>query len=232
MPAPVVAPSWSGFYIGGAVSERVSSVNWTTGGIGPLLGPADPATASQRFGTTSLRAGGFVGFNFQAGSFVFGIEGDGGYANNNQRHSGIPGAPAALTADNTEVKLTWDASIRGRIGFLVLPSVLWYGTGGAAFQNLQAQVGCPASPGGGSFCTAGAKGETVTQTRNGWTAGTGLEAMLSDYWTGRLEYRYADYGTPGHTFFAGTADQVASRLKLATHTVTIGIALKFGVGGS
>jgi hypothetical protein len=29
---------------------------------------------------------------------------------------------------------------------------------------------------------------------HGWTAGIGLEALLSNSWTGRIEYRYADYG--------------------------------------
>jgi opacity protein-like surface antigen len=44
----------------------------------------------------------------------------------------------------------------------------------------------------------------------------------------RAEYRYADYGNIGHTFFAdATIDQVAIRQSLKTNTALIGLAYKF-----
>jgi len=110
---------------------------------------------------------------------------------------------------------------------LMMPTVLLYATGGAAFQDIKASATC--NPNGtAGFCVA-THTETVSTTRTGWTVGAGIEALLGANWTGRLEYRFADFGTFNHTFFAATpADQVIAGIKVNTHTVAVGLAYKFG----
>jgi outer membrane immunogenic protein len=67
----------------------------------------------------------------------------------------------------------------------------------------------------------------VSATRTGWTLGGGLEGQLIGNWLGRAEYRFADFGTASHTFFAGTVDQVTMSHTLKTHTFFVGLAYKF-----
>src|SRR3954470_3192473 len=118
-PPPVVAPSWTGFYIGAMASERVADVDFTTTGVGTPLAPPNPVTAAGSFGNTSIRGGGDAGYNLQTGTFVFGIEGDVAAGNNDVSKSGVLGAVLNAPADSTRVRLTWDASIRGRLGLIV-----------------------------------------------------------------------------------------------------------------
>jgi len=102
----------------------------------------------------------------------------------------------------------------------MMPTVLLYATGGAAFQDIKASATC--NPNGtAGFCVA-THTETVSTTRTGWTVGAGIEALLGANWTGRLEYRFADFGTFNHTFFA------IAGIKVNTHTVAVGLAYKFG----
>src|ERR1700719_4233318 len=52
--------------------------------------------------------------------------------------------------------------------------------------------------------------EQPSWTKAGWTAGGGAEAKLWRNWLGRVEYRYADYGTIGHVFFRSDRAQRAT----------------------
>jgi outer membrane immunogenic protein len=82
---------------------------------------------------------------------VVGWEGDIAWANNNKTIVGIPGLESPTVAgapggDFSNIKQTWDASIRGRAGFLAVPSVLLYATGGALWRARPAERCFP--PGG------------------------------------------------------------------------------------
>jgi outer membrane immunogenic protein len=252
----VPAPDFGGFYFGLSIGMRNSQANWTTTSTRGGGGLVDPATANSDFGTNAVRGDTFAGFNMQRGNLVFGIEADGGYANSIDTHAGIPGGclligvlpnclndPAGVLdpfidpgRDRTRVRTLWDASARGRLGYTLVPSVMGYLTAGAAFQNVDVNLACTAvravppagpQPVGGAFCAAN-RNETFNTTPVGLAVGVGLETLLADRWTGRIEYRYADFGTLSHTFFTGTGDAVTARLSLSTHTVKVGIALKFG----
>ena len=72
----------------------------------------------------------------------------------------------------------WLATVRGRVGYAA-DRVLFYGTAGGAFANMQATVG----------------GVTTSKTQAGWTAGAGVEWAFADNWTARVEYLYIDLGT-------------------------------------
>ncbi len=83
---------------------------------------------------------------------------------------------------------------RARVGYLVTPSVLFYGTGGLAYgeTDLRATYFSPAlSPTlylGGSWLG-------YVDMRLGWTGGAGVEWMFLPRWSVKAEYLYYDLGT-------------------------------------
>jgi outer membrane immunogenic protein len=109
----------------------------------------------------------------------------------------VPGAAVTIGADGA---LAWTKSVdylgtvRGRFGFLVIPTLLVYGTGGLAYGEINASTGVTESLGfvdtPGTFGTFG----STTTTRVGWTAGGGLEWMFWPNWSFKVEYLYYDLG--------------------------------------
>jgi outer membrane immunogenic protein len=65
--------------------------------------------------------------------------------------------------------------VRARVGYAA-DRVLFYGTAGGAFGNIE----------------AGANGGLQSSTKAGWTAGAGVEVAFADNWTARVEYLYVD----------------------------------------
>jgi outer membrane immunogenic protein len=237
---PVVAPfSWTGFYIGGSLGGRWTDITWATTAIGDNQAPPDPTTSPASFDSSSFRGGGYLGYNWQfAPLWVVGIEGDVAWANNSKTRGGIPGTfgptglgvgPAAAGLDSSEVKLGWDASLRGRIGFLITPTWLLYATGGAVWQHVDINASCSGLGGQGnaSWCALPGTTQNVSSVKTGWTIGGGIEAAFWGNWLARVAYRYADFGDINHTFFANTTDQVVMNASLKTHTALVGLAYKF-----
>ena len=234
---PTMAVNWTGFYIGGSVGGRWSDSSWSTTAIGSPLGPSDPTTTPASFNSSSFRAGGYIGYNWQfSPSWVAGVEADAAWGHNSKTLAGIPGTfgptgfgvdAGAQAFDSSNVKLGWDGSVRGRVGYLITPTWLVYATGGVAWQQVDINAACAGSFFNSSWCVA-PRNETVSTTRTGWTVGGGIETLLWNNWLLRAEYRYADYGNIGHTFFGGTGiDEVAMTESLKTHTGLIGLAYKF-----
>jgi outer membrane immunogenic protein len=194
---PVIAPAWSwtGFYGGGDVGGAftTSTATWN-----PLPSPgvfgAFPATAN--VGGSGFAGGFFAGYNYQfASNFVAGIEGDwtgmraGGAFN--QSWAAVPGFFAAGATTSMSSEVEWAASLRGRLGYVIWPNLMAYGTGGAAWGKIQY--------GASSLfpLTGYAAGAAFTNTSSGWVAGGGLEWAP---FTGfglllRAEYLYYDFSS-------------------------------------
>lgn len=112
-----------------------------------------------------------LGYNHDMGDFVFGLEGD----------------VSLLTNENQlEMKQTvdadydWFATARVRAGYDA-DGTLLYATGGLAALATNFD--------GGS--------DSQSETFIGWTAGGGIERMMSDSISVRAEALYADYGSVG-----------------------------------
>ncbi len=108
----------------------------------------------------------FGGYNMQNGSIVYGVEGD--LATSNQSQTVTPGI---------KMEQGFNGSLRGRLGYALDP-VLVYGTAGLAGSRLEAKQA----------------GDKDTQMGWGWTVGAGVEAMVTENISARVEYRYTDYG--------------------------------------
>lgn len=154
----------------------------------------------------SSAIGGFqVGYNWQfAPTWVAGIEGDWSWANAgssfNQPWVVNPGG-AAVSGSFTSMSSTldWVSSLRARLGYLVLPNLMAYGTAGGAWGKVDyaASNFAPGTPG---YATSTA----FSSTQGGWVAGGGLEWMIRPNWLLRGEYLYYSLnGSP--TVAAGSA---------------------------
>ncbi len=240
-PRPIAAaPDWSGFYLGGSLGGRWSDATWTSDYVGANPpGRPDPTTSPASFDTAAVRFGVYAGVNLQlAPQWMGGIEADLAWGDSSRSQSGIPGTfgsagleapPSAVFHDTSSVKQESDGSLRARLGFLAAPDWMLYVAGGAAWQQLSVTAACDGNSIAGSWCFA-ARNESVSETRVGWTVGGGLEKRLWERWLSRAEYRYADYGSLDHDFFANApTDQVPMHLVLRTHTVLVGMEYSFGV---
>lgn len=100
----------------------------------------------------------------------------------------------ALKGNALSARIDWLATVRGRLGWLMDPDTLIYGTGGVAWGGVKNS----ANPNGfGSITTAGAITKSVSTTRSGWVAGGGIEHMLGgawSHWTLGVEALFVDLG--------------------------------------
>lgn len=261
--APSAAASWTGPYLGLSFGERWNHANWETTGVGfngiapfPPDVPPDAATPPLvHAGSTALRAGPYAGYNFQIAPWLLiGVEGDIAGSTSRRRIAGIPGAlGTSLVSDSVTIKEGWDGSLRARAGFLITPSLLIYGTGGAAWQEFDLSANCFGTgvPGffpnflfqGNGWCVR-TRNETASFVRTGWTAGGGLEMRFGGNWLGRVEYRYSDFGRVNHDFFTtartfdelavltpastlGSYERIVMNVPLRTQSITLGIAYQF-----
>ena len=252
-PPPAVA-SWTGFYVGGELGGKWETTSWSTTSLrdppfvfGSVVLPPD-ASQGRHYDPSSVRAGLYAGYNWQiAPLWVVGIEGDAAWANGAVTASGFPGcALAACTfpgsgfnapVDTTSLTMRWDASIRGRLGYLITPTFLLYGTGGVAFQDVSASGIC-GNLLASFYCNGAVKvginpsAITNDTTLVGGTVGLGGEWMFLQHWLFRTEYRYSDFGNHDDVFKFGFSPVAGDntyryRLSTQTHLVTVGLAYKF-----
>jgi outer membrane immunogenic protein len=253
--APAAVPyvsGWNGFYIGGELGGKWVTDDWDTtcvqgGGLaqcgnrlnGIQFPGAPDSTASNSFKTSGLRAGVYAGAMFQVNpSWVVGIEGDYAFYSKSSTVQGLLGCstlacangipPLDLSRDSTSVKNKDDFSLRLRAGFLVTPDILVYGTGGLAFQRVEATMACDGLT---SPVCVGVHSQTDGAWLPGWTVGGGVEWKLAQNWLLRGEYRYADFGTWKPDFFrASNANvEIFSNVKVTSQIATAGIAYMFPI---
>lgn len=163
---PVVAYyNWTGFYAGITAGYGWAKSDWDV-----------PAVSNSPKG---FMVGGTLGYNYQTGAFVWGIEGDGSW-------SDVKGSVTCLGL-TCETSNRWFATARGRLGY-AFDRFMPYITAGGAFGEVRARVN-PA-------------GTTASSTRTGWTAGVGMEYAFLGNWTAKIEYLYVDLGSFNPNFAA------------------------------
>jgi outer membrane immunogenic protein len=210
-PVPVYAPppfSWTGFYIGPNVGG-----GWAQGTVVDTI-------AGGSFGTGTRGAfagGGQLGYNYQVGNVVFGVEGffDGIASGNNNTSNivtGVGGNQFQATAN-----ATWVSTVAGRLGFTGpgFDHWLFYAKGGGGWVGYNATV---------SDLTTGVSANT-SSSQGGWLAGAGIEWAFAQNWTAKIEYQYI-----GLNGFSVAPTFVADRFMVNNpnvQTVTFGINYLF-----
>ena len=219
--------SWTGAYAGlnaGGTWGNSNNLNATTWNIYQPAGSADYTAAALLSGnqqssvSSGFIGGGQIGYNWQGKfsnlSFVSGVEADiqgiagsGGNANrwNVAPNAGLSGGvtsnvlvPLSLTSNiQGNSQLSWLGTVRGRLGYLAMPNLMIYGTGGLAYgsysSNFQTSVFWQQQSGGSAnFIQIGQN--SYSNTMVGWTAGGGAEWMFMPNWSVKAEYLYYDLG--------------------------------------
>jgi outer membrane immunogenic protein len=208
-PAPP-PPMWTGFYVGlvaGGTWGNNNNVDTAAFPVTSFPGFEPLADVSAQLATTTLpvQISGFIGggewgYNYQWNNWVIGTEGDfEGIASSERRATefatatanvaGVPFTLDQLAAANR--RLDWLGTERVRIGFLIWPTFLVYGTGGLAYGEIDTGVAIgQTNPALASTLALG----RFEQTLAGWTAGGGLEWLFSPNWSVKVEYLYYDLG--------------------------------------
>jgi opacity protein-like surface antigen len=205
--APLAGPipvNWTGFYVGLNAGSTWGETDWTyVGG----------ASITPKY--AGFLGGGQVGYNYQFGSWVAGLEGD--FAGSNG--TGARSCPN-LFFFTCEVRLHSLGTATARLGF-AWDRTLFYAKGGFATGELTLQTvsnpGFPIAPSGtpvnGSSAWAA-----------GWTVGGGFEYALNANWSAKGEFLYYDLGTERFTVDNGLLVDGRERGGIAR----VGVNYRFG----
>ncbi|APG11641.1 outer membrane immunogenic protein [Bradyrhizobium sp. JR7.2] len=170
---------WSGFYIGINGGGGSSHATWDFVGVG-REGSHD---------ATGGTVGGQIGYRWQSGQWVFGVEGQGNWADFSGDNN------SALFASRNRTKIDAFGLITGQVGY-AWNNVLVYVKGGAAVVSNKYEISS----------TAGALLSSSSDSRWGGTVGAGLEYGFAPNWSVGVEYNHIFLSDKDVTFagFAGS----------------------------
>ncbi|MGA2842965.1 MAG: outer membrane beta-barrel protein [Steroidobacteraceae bacterium] len=213
------APFWTGFYTGLNAGYGFSGDTKVSNNAVPVATFLDTLTTLNYSGASAGSAsgqssvaddgiigGGQLGYNFRSDRVVWGAETDiQGSGIRGQStfvgHGSVTNAGDTDTVTTTlqnEKAVDWLGTARARLGYVVTPGLLAYGTGGLAYGgvsdgNLETQQwnGTIISP---LLRSSGATSFT-SRTMVGWTLGAGFEWMFTPNMSLKAEYLYYDLGS-------------------------------------
>lgn len=204
-PVKAIPPSlnWSGFYVGGHAGYGWTNIDETS--------PDLPGVKIVAVGRGFL-GGGQFGVNWEVGRFVLGAESD----ISGSTVNGDTSCPE-VTLD-CQHKLTWLTTVRARGGVLVNNDrTLIYATAGGAWAHIDYKEIWKAT---NTLFNTG-----LSHTHSGWTAGGGIEQMITPRLSVKLEYLYVGLNhasTPGGTLSFHSVD-----INPDVQTVRVGFNYKF-----
>jgi outer membrane immunogenic protein len=195
-PPPMIAAvyDWSGFYIGANGGWGSSHNCWDQVPGGILLGSDGCHDA------TGGVAGGQIGYRWQSGTWVFGLEAQGDWADlKGSNNSAI--FPGLFT---NQSKIDAFGLFTGQIGYAV-NNVLLYAKGGAALTDNRFNT---------YFTPTGVLAGSASDTRWGGTIGAGIEVGFAPNWTAGIEYDHLfmqdktyNLTTPNGALFSSIRDR-------------------------
>ena len=221
--APSAPPSvydWTGVYVGGFGGAGFGDHN-----VNNANGPATAfADYTANYSSTGGIAGGEVGYNWQSGPFVAGIEGQLAWSGIKGNDAGQFGAGAfpgvtAVDADN----LRWEGALLARAGYTI-DRWMFFFEGGYAFGSIQHTNTPPVG--------AGLPVDRFNVSANGLTGGGGVAYAITNNISAKFEYRYTNfngYNRPGNTITGLTQNgQLPYTTETTYSVVTLGLDFKFG----
>jgi outer membrane immunogenic protein len=194
---PANGPDWTGFYVGlnaggawgdGNIHTSVDPSTNTYFFPGNI--PAVNAAGTHGFSPSGFTGGGQLGYNWQSGALVLGLETDFEALDLSQSRTVTQvypfSGPDTFTV-STSAKTNWMWTVRPRVGWAG-NGWLIYGTGGLAIADVDARQSFHDTFGAAMSNDHG-------NTRTGWTLGAGVERAIAPGWSIRGEYLYADFGS-------------------------------------
>jgi outer membrane immunogenic protein len=214
-PPPVVAAiyDWSGFYIGANGGWGESRNCW---GVVPLSGVTIADGCASRSGGLF---GGQLGYRWQSGQFVFGLEAQGDWADLSGSHVSV-----VNPLFTTGVKVDAVGLFTGQIGYAWNAS-LFYLKGGAATTRNRFDI---------TSIATGVDVASATSNRWGGAVGIGWEYGFAPNWSAGIEYDHLFMGDSNNSFsvvnplLAGAANRISQDVDM----VTLRFNYKFGGYGA
>jgi outer membrane immunogenic protein len=225
-PPPIPVFSWTGWYVGVHVGGAWGTKEWSdptiffTGKRG--VTSTFPDTTFQNYGVNGFLGGGQIGYNYQSGPWVWGIEAQASWA-------GIRGSDRFFFGGKSTVKTNVDAlgSFAVRFGGTIDRAML-YVKGGLAWAYERHKISAPGNPidGFGAFSVED------KQWRWGGMLGAGVEFAFTNNISGKLEYNYMDFGTRTYSFVIAPAgapftDTIDFKIRQNIHLVKVGLNFRW-----
>ncbi|MGZ5889317.1 MAG: outer membrane protein [Hyphomicrobium sp.] len=206
--------TWSGLYLGANLGGAWGSTTaYDNNGI-------NAASDYWSWGPSGFTGGVQLGYNWQLGPVLYGLEGDLGELGlgGSATQAYVPFIYNTSTGTDIDFYLT----LRGRLGILFNQSLL-YATLGYIGADTTASVvtACTFPP-----CTVAVNAQNES-FRNGWTVGGGFETVISGQWTVKLEYLYFDFGSV-NVSGVSNANSYSWTLDTDGSLVRVGLNYQFG----
>ncbi|MGJ4939129.1 outer membrane protein [Bradyrhizobium sp. HKCCYLS1011] len=205
-PAMVAAIyEWGGFYAGLNAGGGSAHSCWTNTAAGASEGCHN---------ATGALAGGQIGYRWQSGGLVFGIEAQGDWAN-------LKGSNASqvVAATTNQTKMNAVGLFTGQAGY-AWNNVLWYVKGGAAVTSDKYN----------GLTAATAVFDRASDTRWGGAIGTGIEVGFAPNWSLAAEYDHLFMGnrSVGLTNIPGGAASRGETVGLDADMATLRVNYRWG----
>lgn len=190
MPSP--AFTWTGIYGGVNIGGAIGTTNLTSTELPtPVFFGALPF--EQTLTSSGVIGGGQIGYNYQTGPLVFGIETDfqGSSLSQTSSFQGLFNNTGALIpGSNVTAKqsLDWFGTVRGRAG-ITLNRFLVYASGGLIYGDISTSLLSAFGPNLATTYTG-----TTSNVRPGWIVGGGIAYGFTPNWSLRAEGFYFNFG--------------------------------------
>jgi opacity protein-like surface antigen len=192
---PVPAWSWAGFYLGMQTD--------IFGGRTKFSDPFGASIFGDRASTPGYGLGGQIGYNWQAGRWVYGLETDAAWLGSSSTVT-CGASSGAYVSSNCGARPDANGTVTGRIGYALGPAgqTLAYAKGGFAWQHTDVTATdnnpfalvVPVVP----------RTNSASLTEAGWTVGAGVEQALTPAWSVKFEYDYLNFGSQGSVTIPGS----------------------------
>lgn len=222
-PPPPPVFSWTGLYVGlnaGGAFGHTSIDSFEL----PTPAAFGNPPYSQDFSSSGFIGGGQIGYNYQTGPLVVGLETD--FQGSTLRSTSttlVPPPPVGSNQVATE-RLDWFGTVRGRLGY-AFDQVLFYATGGLMYGQVSSSTlttFTPAAP----FTYSGSN----SAVRVGFVAGGGIEYAITPNWSIKAEGLYFDLGNNSFVaspLAANPPFAIAQSARLTGVIARVGVNYKF-----
>jgi outer membrane immunogenic protein len=213
-----VAPAciWCGGYLG--VNGGYAFGN----NVGPITFTNSAAQTFTTTGTTFNPKGGFgggqIGYNWQSGTIVYGVEADiQGAALKSNIAGGVTGFGDIYAGTRN---INFFGTFRGRVG-VAAGNALFYATGGFAYGQVRDSIVRTSTLG----WVVGNSGDQA-----GYVVGGGIEYKFTQAWSAKVEYQYINLGhdTLNGTYLPANVTTIQSNA-LNDHFSTVRAGLNFHI---
>jgi len=169
---------WSGFYVGVNGGGASAHKCWNITDFGPT--PFTTEISEGCHNATGGLVGGQIGFRWQSANFVFGVEGQGDWAD-------LKGSNTSqfIAGATNQSRVNGIGLVTGQVGY-AWNNVLWYVKGGAAVTGDSYR---------GITTVTGLLVDSASESRWGGAIGTGLEFGFAPNWSVGVEYDHLFMGS-------------------------------------